>query len=56
MGTQQCGTQAWMFHIMWNLPGPGIEPVSPALAGSSPLSYQGSPLKHLLNDVYKQIS
>ena len=28
-----CGTQAWMFHSMWSLPGPGIEPVSPALAG-----------------------
>ena len=28
-----CGTQAWIFHSMWNLPGPGIEPVSTTLAG-----------------------
>ena len=29
---------------MWNLPKPGLEPVSPALAGDSlPLSHQGSP-------------
>ena len=29
---------------MWNLPGAGIEPTSPTLAGSSlPLSHQGSP-------------
>ena len=27
------GTQGWMFHSMWSVPGPGIEPVSPALAG-----------------------
>ena len=29
-----CGTQAQLFGGMWNLPGPGIEPVSPALAGT----------------------
>ena len=28
-----CGTQAQLFSDMWNLPGPGIEPVSLALAG-----------------------
>ena len=28
-----CGTQAWLLHHMRNLPRPGIELVSPALAG-----------------------
>ena len=28
-----CGTWAYLLHGMWDLPGPGIEPVSPALAG-----------------------
>ena len=28
-----CGTRAYLPRGMWDLPGPGIEPVSPALAG-----------------------
>ena len=28
-----CGTCALLLHGMWDLPGPGLEPVSPALAG-----------------------
>ena len=28
-----CGTWAYLLHGMWDLPGPGLEPVSPALAG-----------------------
>ena len=28
-----CGAWAELLHGMWDLPGPGIEPVSPALAG-----------------------
>ena len=28
-----CGTWLQLPHSMWNLPGPGIEPISPALAG-----------------------
>ena len=28
-----CGAQAYLLRRMWDLPGPGIEPVSPALAG-----------------------
>ena len=28
-----CGTRAQLLLSMWNLPGPGLEPVSPALAG-----------------------
>ena len=28
-----CGAQAQLLRSMWDLPGPGLEPVSPALAG-----------------------
>ena len=28
-----CGSRAQLLHGMWDLPGPGLEPVSPALAG-----------------------
>ena len=28
-----CGTWAFLLCGMWDLPGPGLEPVSPALAG-----------------------
>ena len=28
-----CGSQAQLLRGMWNLPRPGLEPVSPALAG-----------------------
>ena len=32
-GLSSCGTGAELLCGMWDLPGPGIEPVSPALAG-----------------------
>ena len=32
-GLSSCGTQAWLLRGMWNLPGPGIKPVSLALTG-----------------------
>ena len=28
-----CGAWAYLLHGMWDLPGPGLEPMSPALAG-----------------------
>ena len=28
-----CGAWAWLLHGMWDLPGPGLEPASPALGG-----------------------
>ena len=28
-----CGARAWLLRGMWDLPRPGLEPVSPALAG-----------------------
>ena len=32
-GFSSCDTQAYLLHSMWDFPGPGIKPVSPALAG-----------------------
>ena len=32
-GLSSCGTWAQLLHGMWDLPGPGIKPMSPALAG-----------------------
>ena len=32
-GFSSCGARAYLLHGMWSLPGPGLEPVSPALAG-----------------------
>ena len=33
MGFSSCGSWAELLHGMWNLPGPGVESVSPALEG-----------------------
>ena len=39
-----CGARTWLFCGMWDLPGPGIEPMSPALAGGfSTTAPQGKP-------------
>ena len=32
-GFSSCGAQASLLCSMWDLPGPGLEPVSPALVG-----------------------
>ena len=32
-GLSSCGSRAQLLRSMWDLPGPGIEPMSPALAG-----------------------
>ena len=32
-GLSSCGSRASLLRGMWDLPGPGLEPVSPALAG-----------------------
>ena len=33
VGIERCGARAELFCDVWNLPGPGVEPMSPALAG-----------------------
>ena len=41
-----CGSRAQLLHGMWDLPRPGLEPVSPALAGRfSTTAPPGKPLK-----------
>ena len=43
-GFHSCSTGVWLPLSMWNLPGPGIKPRFPALAGQIPnLDYQRSP-------------
>ena len=49
-GLSGCGTWAWTLHGMWNLPRPGIELVSPALAGR--FVTVGSPEKSHVNSFY----
>ena len=46
LGLSSCGAWAPLPHGIWNPPGPGIEPVSPALPGR--LSTPGPPVKHIL--------
>ena len=42
-----CGSQAQLLRGMWDLPRPGLEPVSPALAGRfSTTAPPGKPLIH----------
>ena len=33
VGFSSCGARAWLLRRMWDLPGAGLKPVSPALAG-----------------------
>ena len=45
-----CGSRAQLLCGMWDLPRPGLEPVSPALAGRySTTSPPGKPYYHFLN-------
>ena len=40
-----CGSRAQLLHGMWDLPGPGLKPVSPAPAGGLPTTAPpGKPL------------
>ena len=45
-----CGSRAQLLRGMWDLPRPGLEPVSPALAGRfSTTAPPGKSKSHLLN-------
>ena len=52
-----CGSQAQLLRGMWNLPRPGLEPVSPALAGRlSTTAPPGKPLYSFLNpQMYQKV-
>ena len=44
-----CGSRAQLLHGMWDPPKPGLEPVSPALAGRFPTTAPpGKPLEMFL--------
>ena len=45
-----CGARAQLFHGMWDLPGPGLEPASPALAGGPSTTV---PPGKSLEDIFK---
>ena len=48
-----CGSRAQLLRGMWDLPGPGLEPVSPALAGRfSTTAPPGKPSKCFLYKSY----
>ncbi|KAG5208980.1 hypothetical protein JEQ12_016545 [Ovis aries] len=47
IGFSSCGVRACLPHSTWDLPGPGIEPVSPAMAGR--LAITGVPVKFYLS-------
>ena len=48
-----CGSRAQPLRSMWDLPRPGLEPVSPALAGRfSTTAPPGKPLDLFLRKVY----
>ena len=48
-----CGARAQLLRGMWDLPRPGLEPVSSALAGRfSTTAPPGKPRKHIFNNYY----
>ena len=48
-----CGSWAQLLRGMWDLPRPGLEPVSPALTGRfSTTAPPGKPLMQYLSDIY----
>ena len=50
---RSCGPWAQLLFGMWDLPGPGMEPVSPALAGRVPsLCHQGNPERWCLTSLF----
>ena len=52
-----CGSRAQLLRGMWDLPGPGLEPVSPALAGRfSTTAPPGKPKALLLSSSEESVS
>ena len=52
-----CGSRAQLLHGMWDLPTPGLEPVSPALAGRFlTTAPPGKPRRDFLREVFLCIS
>ena len=52
-----CGSRAQLFRGMWDLPRPGLEPVSPALAGRfSTTAPPGKPALLVLTSIYSFVA
>ena len=52
----RCGSRAQLLCGMWDLPGPGFEPMSPALAGRlSTAAPPGKPCKIILYQLFQCI-
>ena len=52
----RCGSRAQLLCGMWDLPGPGFEPMSPALAGRlSTTAPPGKPCKIILYQLFQCI-
>ena len=50
-----CGSRAQLLHGMWDLPRPGLESMSPALAGRfSTTALPGKPSVNLDSDIFPQ--
>ena len=53
VGSSSCGAETYLPQSMWNLPGPGIQPVSPQLADRFPATVPpGKPNSQLLHCVF----
>ena len=51
-----CGSRAQLLHGMWDLPRPGFEPVSPALAGRfSTTAPPGKPIVLFLSIIFRYL-
>ena len=50
LGFSNCGPRAYLLCGMWDPPGPGIEPVSPALAGRFPTTGPPGKSQFILSD------
>ena len=51
-----CGSRAQLLRGMWDLPRPGLEPVSPALAGRlSTTAPPGKPILFILKSIFRSV-
>ena len=54
-GFSTCGAWALLLRSMWDLPGPGLEPMSPALAGGFLTTVPPGKPPDIFKVLYKQI-
>ena len=55
-GLSSCGARAQLLRVMWDPPGPGLEPMSPALAGGFPTTVSPGKSSHqILNELHPNV-